>query len=130
MQGPKVMQRAKAFIQKPVEVEAFQFLGWQNAEEICAWLPGSFYVPRGHDHYLRPDVERDRSRGDVLDDADCFLIITVKESVKITLVQMEPDRQRVDRYDWIVKDKVGRVVIMKENEFKNLYDLKPGESNA
>lgn len=57
-------------------------MGWSlpfhSGEEIARLLNGRIIVwpvPRGYDHHMRTDSERDRSRGDVLDHADAFLVV-------------------------------------------------------
>lgn len=108
----------RTFTKKPVQVFAEQFRGWTNAEELLAWLPGAFFVPRGYEHHMRLTNEFDRSRGDVLEDAPPYLVLN-EGNVK----------SRVDEYYWIVKDIDGRVTVLSTEQLKEQYDLEAGQNN-
>lgn len=105
----------KKFMKKPVEIEAFQFTDWASAIGIFNWASDVFYVPRGYDHSLRKDSEKDRGRGDVLDSAAPFLIVKTLEG-----------RMRADVGDWIIKGVQGEFYPCKPDIFKETYD-KSGE---
>ncbi|WP_160071991.1 hypothetical protein [Pseudoclavibacter sp. 8L] len=74
-----------------------QFKGWQNATEIQRWVRSAF-VPRGYDHHLRTDRERDG--GYIEEHAPNFLVLFAAEG---------PGEVRVDQGDWIVRDASGQV---------------------
>lgn len=98
---------------KPVEVEAFQFLGWRNVEELRRWASGHvFYVPRGYEHRLRYVQEMDGSG--VRDDAPEFLVITTLDS-----------EARADYGDWIIKGVKGEFYPCKDDILEATYDFVP-----
>lgn len=99
------------FVKKPVEIEAIQFKGWQNAEEICRWAPPAIFVPAGYEHHLRRENEHDRSNGHVLESARPFLII----------VTLEGD-MRADERDWIIRGVQGEFYPCKPDIFEQTYE--------
>jgi hypothetical protein len=109
------MRQAAIFEPKiPPLVEAFRFMGWQNAEEFHKWFPNAFYVGRGYEHYLRRDSEKDRSRGDTLEDAPPYLVLPSGSARGI----------RVDVGQWVVQHSHpsgGRIEIVNDSDFLNKY---------
>lgn len=95
---------------KPVVIEAVQFLGWRNADEIRRWGTDIFYVPPGGEHTLRHEYEKDRSNGHV-DDAPAFLVIRTLEG-----------DMRADVSDWIIKGIKGEFYPCKPDIFTATYD--------
>lgn len=99
------------YLKKPVEIEAVQFKGWQNADEIRKWSPTCFFVPRGYEHILRRPAEYDRSNGHLLEDADSFLVIPTLEG-----------EMRADERDWIIRGVQGEFYPCKPEIFAATYE--------
>jgi hypothetical protein len=106
------MKPMRPFRKKPVTVEAMEFRGYlQDAVALHALGAPVLYVPRGYEHDLRRDGEKDHSRGDVLDDAAAFLVITTLEG-----------RMRADIGDYIIKGVQGEFYPCKPDIFAETYD--------
>jgi hypothetical protein len=112
--------RPRHFLRKPVEVEAEQFLGWGTLTDIWKWIgefTNAFFVPVGYEHYMRTEGEKDRSRGDVRENARSYLV-----------VNLNGKPTRVDEGQWIVRE-IDGLVILETKQLEERYDLKAGEAN-
>lgn len=109
------------FVQRPVQVKAKQFRGWNSYLEIHELVPSVIYVPEGYEHPLRFPSECDRSvANSVRQDAPQFLI--VEEVEGITMSDPRKDtHKRVDLFHWVVTDDFGRVVVMTNEDFHRDY---------
>lgn len=111
MEQDVTQYKPKKFMKKPVEIEAYQFTDWASALGIFRWATDVFYVPRGYDHDLRQEGEKDRSRGDTLEDAAPFLVVKTLEGY-----------MRADVRDWIIRGVNGEYYPCKPDIFKATYD--------
>lgn len=93
-----------------VSVEAIQFWGWQNADDIWKWAKIVFYVPPGAEHRFRRKPEMDGSSGMVHEEAPEFLVIKTVNA-----------EARVDVGDWVIKGLEGDFYTMKNEPFQNQY---------
>ncbi len=97
---------------KPTEVTAVQFNGYLESVEQLVQLGAMVsYTPRGFDHRLREAGEKDRSRGDTLEEAPPFLVLfTTQGGV------------RVDRNDWVVNTGDGPWRHVRAEKFAEAYE--------
>lgn len=98
-------------MKKPEEVEAIQFEGWQNSQNIWEWSPNVFYVPRGYEHAFRKDNEFDRGNGHILDEADAFLVVRLGDGRLV----------RIDRGWWIIKNELGWLSVVSNAMYIDQY---------
>jgi hypothetical protein len=106
------VKKLRTFRKKPVTVEALEFCGYLSDAEILHGLGAPvLYIPRGYEHDLRKDSEKDRSRGDVLDHAPAYLVITTLEG-----------RMRADIGDYIIKGVQGEFYPCKPDIFAETYE--------
>lgn len=100
--------------------QAVQWDGrFHSAEAIARALNGRVIVwpvPQGYEHHLRRENELDRSRGDVLDHADAFLVVHRSAS--------DSDPTRVDRGWWFVWDD-DDVEVLTRKQFDQAYAVDP-----
>lgn len=103
----------------PDTVTLLTFDGWGAAIDIIRWLADrghrAYYVPQGFEHGLRFDIERDRSRGDILDSAAPFLVVA----------QIACAEQRVDWGD-VIAYRQGDLSIHSGTEATQLFRIKGG----
>lgn len=104
------------FQKRPVVIEAMQFTDSHSAGVILGWMIGSGatapeYVQRGAEHAMRYDYEKDRSRGDVLENAAAFMVIPTLEG-----------SMRADHQDLIIKGVAGEFYPCKPDIFTASYD--------
>lgn len=95
---------------KPVEIEAIEFRGWNNAREVCEWAD-AYFVGRGYEHALRRESESDRSNGHILDDAPPFLVIKTLEG-----------SMRADVGDFVIRGVQGEFYPCKPDIFGATYE--------
>lgn len=96
---------------KPVEVEAFQFTGWNTAELLMQWASDIYFVGRGYEHSLRREHEHDRGNHHILEDAPEFLVVKTVDGPL-----------RVDKCDWVIKDSNGEYSYMAQGDFDVAFD--------
>lgn len=103
------------YTKKPVDVEAIWFDGtWSAALDIFRWMDSPMlYVPKGYEHHLRRDSEKDRSTSDVLDTAPPFIIIKTLEG-----------DMRCDLGDYVIRGVEGEFYPCKPNIFMDTYTEK------
>jgi hypothetical protein len=105
----------KKYATIPVEVEAVQFQGWDNAAIIHSWSKGALFVPEGYEHALRIPEEYDE-QGHLLAAASEFLVLKNASGA-----QSNNGELRVDKGSWIVKTKDGAIHVYPEELFKQYY---------
>lgn len=102
------MYKVATFHTKPVKVEAIQFLGMVNAEEIRTWSEGdAFFIIRGQEHNLRYPHEA----------PDCHTnpeFLVVRTPIRFA---------RADIRDWVIKAPRGALSICKPDIFHEIYDF-------
>lgn len=106
------------FRRTPVEIEAMQWNGvFSSAEAIARWLNGRavvWPVPRGYEHGLRRETEKDRSRDDTLDTAEAYLCV-------YGIASSNGEAVRVDAGSWFVVDD-SDVTVLRRDEFATTYE--------
>ena len=98
-----------SYMAVPHRVEAYQFLGWDDAITIFDVFGYVLYVHRGYDSYLRQPNERD-DRGRVKEDANEFLMVKLDHGV-----------YRVDLGDYVNIDQFGTIKVGSQTNFKQTF---------
>lgn len=96
---------------------AIQFTGWTQAEGIHKWIPETFFVPEGYEHYLRRKEEFEYS-GHVNKHAPPFLVYT------------DGGDTRIDQYWWIVEKAPGQYEFLNQADFKAKYEFWEATTDA
>ncbi|AZF93632.1 hypothetical protein SEA_EYES_56 [Gordonia phage Eyes] len=105
--------------------QATQWNGrYHSGEQIARLLNGRVIVwpvPKGYEHHLRDEHETDRSRGDVLDHADAFLVVYRSSA--------DSNPLRVPARWWFVWDD-DVVEILSPEDFDREYAIEGAEATS
>lgn len=105
----------KKYATVPVEVEAAQFQGWDNASVIHSWSNGALFVPEGYEHALRTPEEFNDD-GSLLSGASQFLVLKDASGFGTPVGEV-----RVDLGSWVVKTKDGGIHAYSDDQFRAYY---------